>query len=106
MRTTSFNGWLVMDAFLWMLFLLFSFGALANHLAIPGFRGGTIAILEGTSAAWTFVAAFLSIWLAQSIRIGMFTLPNPRAITLARAGFLIATIGVVLAYLEWRKYLR
>jgi hypothetical protein len=106
MRTTSFNGWLIIDLFLCLLFSLFLFGAVTDHLVIPGFRGGTIVILEGQSAAWTFVVGFLFIWLGQTIRIGMFTFPNPRAKTIARIGFSIAIFGVLLAYLAWRKYLR
>lgn len=94
-----------MDVFLWLLFSLFLLGAVTDHLVIPGFRGGTIVILEGKSAAWTFVVAFLFIWLGQTIRIGMFTFPNARAKTIARVGFFIAILGALLAYFAWRKYL-
>ena len=105
MRTTSFEGWLIINVFLCMLFSLFLFGVVTDHLVIPGFRGGTIVILEGKSAAWTFVVAFAAIWLAQTLRIGMFTFSNRRAKTMAKIVFLTAGFGLLLAYFAWCKYL-
>jgi hypothetical protein len=104
-RTTSFNGWLIINVFLCLLFSLFLFGAVTDHLVIPGFRGGTSVILEGKSA-WTFVVAFASIWLGQTIRIGMFTFSNLRAKTVAEIVFLTSGFCLLLASFAFHKYLR
>jgi hypothetical protein len=105
MRTTSFNGWLIINVFLCLLFSLFLFGAVTDHLVIPGFRGSPILILEGASA-WTFVLAFASIWLGQTIRIGMFTFSSRRRKTIAEIVFLTSGFGLLLASLALHKYLR
>jgi hypothetical protein len=104
MRTTSFKGWLISNMFLCLLFLLFVFGAVADHLVIPGFRG-PIVILEGKSA-WAFVPAFASIWLGQTIRIGMFTFSNRLAKTITEIVFLTTGFGLLLASFALHKYLR
>jgi hypothetical protein len=105
MRTTSFKGWLIINVFLCLLFSLFVFGAVTDHLVIPGFRGGPIVILEGKSA-WIFVVAFASIWLGQTIRIGMFTFSNRRAKTITEIVFLTTGFGLLLASFALHKFLR
>jgi hypothetical protein len=105
MRTTSFKGWLIINVFLCLLFSLFVFGAVTDHLVIPAFRGGPIVILEGKSA-WAFVAAFASIWLGQTIRIGMFTFSNRLAKAITEIVFLTTGFGLLLASFALHKYLR
>jgi hypothetical protein len=71
------------------------YGALQNHLMIPGRYKPGSAIYAGP-AAWTFFIAVVCLWLGVSVRIGLPSIRNPRA----RIGveFALLFIGVAGIY--------
>jgi hypothetical protein len=100
-RPTLGLKWVLTSAFFWALISYCIYGAAREKLFIPHLRSPGHDVYMSGPAAWTFAAGFITMWLAISLRMGLFQSLSSRARSILEMLLLFAAVAMVSISFLW-----